>query len=68
MTVEIRAALVEHMLLGPPDDRRRMQDFALLGDVWTWSSLPVHLALVTGDGRFTVDGARGHPRVLSVAK
>jgi hypothetical protein len=26
MAVEIRPALVEHMLLGPPDGRRRMQD------------------------------------------
>ena len=30
----ISAELVEHILLGPIDDRRVLQDFPLLGDVW----------------------------------
>ncbi len=30
----IPAALVEHMLLGPADDRRVLQDSPILGDVW----------------------------------
>ncbi len=34
MAVEIPRALVDHMLLGPLDDRRQMQDSPLLGDVW----------------------------------
>lgn len=34
MAVEIPRALVEHMLLGPLDDRRQMQDSPILGDVW----------------------------------
>jgi hypothetical protein len=29
------AELVEHILLGPIDDRRVLQDSPLLGDVWT---------------------------------
>ena len=28
-------ALVEHVLLGPADDRRQLQDSPILGDVWT---------------------------------
>jgi len=31
----IPADLVEHILLGPVDDRRVLQDSPLLGDVWT---------------------------------
>ena len=31
----IPAELVEHILLGPADDRRVLQDSPLLGDVWT---------------------------------
>jgi serine protease AprX len=31
----VPADLVEHILLGPADDRRMMQDSPLLGDVWT---------------------------------
>ena len=31
----IPAELVEHILLGPTDDRRVLQDSPLLGDVWT---------------------------------
>ncbi|CAN5413495.1 hypothetical protein BH11PSE4_BH11PSE4_25210 [soil metagenome] len=31
----IPAELVEHLLLGPADDRRVLQDSPLLGDVWT---------------------------------
>jgi serine protease AprX len=31
----IPADLVEHLLLGPADDRRVLQDSPLLGDVWT---------------------------------
>jgi serine protease AprX len=34
MAIEIPRALVEHMLLGPPDDRRQLQDSPILGDVW----------------------------------
>lgn len=34
MAVEIPRALVEYILLGPPDDRRQLQDSPVLGDVW----------------------------------
>jgi serine protease AprX len=32
--LEIPRALVEYILLGPPDDRRQLQDSPILGDVW----------------------------------
>lgn len=34
MAVEVPRTLVEHILLGPPDDRRQLQDSPILGDVW----------------------------------
>jgi serine protease AprX len=34
MAIGIPRALVEYMLLGPPDDRRQLQDSPILGDVW----------------------------------
>jgi hypothetical protein len=34
MAVEVPRALVEYILLGPPDDRRQLQDSPILGDVW----------------------------------
>lgn len=34
MAVDVPRALVEHVLLGPPDDRRQLQDSPILGDVW----------------------------------
>ncbi len=34
MAIEIPHALVDYFLLGPPDDRRQMQDSPILNDVW----------------------------------
>ena len=34
MALEVPRALVEYILLGPPDDRRQLQDSPILGDVW----------------------------------
>jgi hypothetical protein len=34
MPIEISRSLVEHVLLGPTDDRRQLQDSPILGDVW----------------------------------
>lgn len=34
MAIEIPRSLVEYVLLGPPDDRRQLQDSPILGDVW----------------------------------
>jgi hypothetical protein len=34
MAIGIPRALVEYILLGPPDDRRQLQDSPILGDVW----------------------------------
>ena len=34
MAIEVPRTLVEHILLGPPDDRRQLQDSPILGDVW----------------------------------
>jgi serine protease AprX len=34
VAIEIPHALVDYFLLGPPDDRRQMQDSPILNDVW----------------------------------
>src|SRR5215471_16356549 len=34
MAIEIPRGLVEQMLLGPPDERRQLQDSPVLADVW----------------------------------
>jgi serine protease AprX len=34
VAIEIPRALVEYILLGPPDERRQLQDSPMLGDVW----------------------------------
>ena len=36
--------LVEHILFGPEDDRRVLQDSPLLGDVWTAYALDAGIA------------------------
>jgi serine protease AprX len=35
VAIAVPRALVDHILLGPPDDRRQLQDSPILGDVWT---------------------------------
>jgi serine protease AprX len=34
MPISLPSSLVEFILLGPPDDRRQLQDSPILGDVW----------------------------------
>jgi len=66
----IPADLVEHILLGPTDDRRVLQDSPLLGDVWTAFALDpgiVQDVLITPHKNATAAGvARAIPKGLKV--
>jgi serine protease AprX len=58
----IPAELVEHILLGPTDDRRVLQDSPLLGDVWTaYASDPGNIqdVLITPHRIATAAGVAG---------
>jgi serine protease AprX len=62
--------LVEHILFGPEDDRRVLQDSPLLGDVWTTYAVDPGIArdvLVTPHRQATAAGvAREIPKALRV--
>ena len=62
--------LVEHILFGPEDDRRVLQDSPLLGDVWTAFALDAGIArdvLITPHRQVTAAGvAREIPKALKV--
>lgn len=62
--------LVEHILFGPEDDRRVLQDSPLLGDVWTTYALDAGIArdvLITPHRQATAAGvAREIPKALRV--
>jgi serine protease AprX len=62
--------LVEHILFGPEDDRRVLQDSPLLGDVWTAYALDPGVArdvLITPHRQATAAGvAREIPKALKV--
>ncbi len=59
----IPAALVEHILLGPADDRRVLQDSPVLADVWlAYAADPASIQdlLITPRGRLLTPHAFRH--------